>query len=245
MLLYGDCISEMKKLESNSIDMILTDLPYGTTGCSWDMVIPLIPLWAEYKRLIKPKGAIALFGTEPFCSLLRTSNLGQYKYDWFWVKNDAGDCMNAKNKPMRKIEKILIFSKGTTANRSNSRMNYFPQGLISCEKRRSGVDYGKTGGSFKVPRPSHHAYTQKFTNYPTDVLHYSKDRNRLHPTQKPVALLEFLIKSYTEIGSTVLDSCMGSASTGVACFNSQRKFIGIEDNVNYFKVSGDRLQETK
>lgn len=244
MLGQGDCLELMKHIPDGSVDLILTDPPYGTTACKWDSVIPFEPMWEQLKRVIKPNGAIVLFGTEPFCSLLRCSNLEMYKYDWMWEKNDATDAMNAKNKPMRKIEKIMVFSSGTTANKSHKRMNYFPQGLVECSKQRKGNDYGKTGGSFKTYRPSHKPYEQKLTGYPNDLLKFSKDKEKLHPTQKPVALLEYLIKTYTQEGETVLDFTMGSGSTGVAAKNTNRKFIGIELDQNYFEIAKKRIQES-
>lgn len=234
----------LPEIEDNSIDLILTDLPYGTTACKWDTIIPFEPLWKEYERIIKNNGAIALFGTEPFCSHLRLSNIKMYKYDWMWLKNDATDCMNAKNKPMRKVEKIMIFSKGTTANGSKRKMKYNPQGLVECNIKRQGTDYGTTGGSFKQPRPSHHAYTQQFTNYPTDVLHFTKDKNKIHPTQKPVALFEYLIKTYTNEGDTVHDSCLGSGTTLEACKNLNRSCIGFEKSNEWEHHYAERLNKT-
>ena len=240
-LIKGDTLEEMAKLPSGSIDMVLCDLPYGTTACKWDTIIPFEPLWEQYKRLIKKNGAIVLFGTEPFSSYLRLSAIALYKYDWMWVKNDATDAMNAKNKPMRKIEKISVFSHGTTANGSDRRMLYNPQGVVECAKPRSGRDYGATGGSFKVPRPSHKPYTQTQTGFPCDLLHFAKDSDKLHPTQKPVALCEYLIKTYTNEGETVLDNCMGSGTTGVACVNTKRHFIGIERDDKYFAIAQERI----
>ena len=240
-LMKGDCLERMKEIPDGSVDMVLTDPPYGTTACKWDSVIPLEPMWNELKRIIKPNGAIVLFGTEPFSSMLRTSALDVYKYDWFWAKNDATDAMNAKNKPMRKIEKISVFSKGTTANKSPRRMVYNPQGLVPCSKKRVGNDYGATGGSFKTYRPSHGEYTQEYTGYPCDLISFAKDKERLHPTQKPVALMEYLIKTYTNEGETVLDFTMGSGTTGVACVNTNRNFIGIEKDETYFKIAQDRI----
>lgn len=235
----------MQKIPSNSVDMILTDLPYGTTGCKWDIIIPFDKMWPLYNSVIKNKGAIALFGTEPFSSLLRLSNLGMYKYDWRWVKNDATDAMNAKNRPMRKIENISIFSSGTTANKSKNKMPYFPQGLSPSKIKRQGNDYGKTGGSFKQYRPSHKAYTQELTGFPCDVLYFSKDNEKLHPTQKPVALIEYLIKTYTKEGETVLDTCMGSGTTAIACINTNRNYIGFEDDEKSFNISQERIKRHK
>jgi site-specific DNA-methyltransferase (adenine-specific) len=231
----------MKFLNDESVDLILCDLPYGTTQCKWDVILPFDKLWLEYNRIIKPQGAIVLFGTEPFSSHLRLSNLKMYKYDWLWAKNDATDAMNAKNKPMRKIEKISVFSKGTTANGSNNKMNYFPQGLVASNIKRQGNDYGATGGSFKQFRPSHRPYVQELTGYPNDLLHFSKDKEKLHPTQKPVALIEYLIKSYTNENDMVLDNTMGAGTTGIACQNTNRKFTGIEKDKKYFNIAQNRI----
>lgn len=238
---HGDCLELMLDIPDQSIDMILCDLPYGTTACKWDTVISFEPLWQQYERVIKANGAIVLFGTEPFSSLLRTSNLKLYKYDWMWVKNDATDAMNAKNKPMRKVEKISVFSKGVTANGGRVMMKYYPQGLTEASVKRQGNDYGKTGGSFKQYRPSHKPYTQQFTGYPSDLLYFSKDSEKLHPTQKPVHLFEYLIKTYTNEGDTVLDNCAGSGTTGVACQNTKRNFILMEQEQKYVDIIEQRL----
>ena len=244
-LYKGDCLELMKTIPSGSVDAIITDPPYGTTACKWDSVIPFGLMWEQLNRIIKPNGAIVLFGTEPFSSHLRLSNIKMYKYDWMWAKNDATDAMNAKNKPMRKIEKISVFSKGTTANGSKNKMNYFPQGLTEAKIKRQGNDYGATGGSFKQFRPSHKPYTQEFTGYPNDLLNFAKDKEKLHPTQKPVELMEYLIKTYTNENETVLDFTMGSGSTGVACVNTNRNFIGIEMDDNYFNIAEKRIAEAQ
>ena len=241
MLYLGDCLEVMKELKDKSVDMVLADLPYGTTACKWDEVIPFEPMWEQYNRVTKDNAAIVLFSSQPFTATLIVSNLQMFKYEWVWEKSVAGDCMNAKNKPMKKHENILVFSKGTTANRSNRRMTYFPQGLIPIERARSGTDYGATGGSFKVPRPSHKPYIQTLTGYPTSIIKYKNDLEKNHPTQKPVPLLEYLIKTYTNEGDTVLDNVMGSGSTGVACKNLNRKFIGIEKEPKYFEIAEKRI----
>ncbi len=244
-LWQGDCLEVMRELEAGSVDAVIADLPYGTTGCKWDSIIPLNSLWNAYRNTVKKRAAILLFGTEPFSSYLRLSNIEWYKYDWLWAKNDATDAMNAKNKPMRKIEKIAVFSSGTTANGSSNRMPYYPQGLTECSKKRSGTDYGATGGSFKQPRPSHAPYEQKLTGYPCDLLHFPKDSEKLHPTQKPVALMEYLIRTYTNESDTVLDNTAGSFSTGIGCLNTNRKFIGIERDERYFEIGMNRMLKHK
>lgn len=239
----GDCLELMRALPGASVDMILCDLPYGTTACKWDSVIPFTSLWVQYRRLIKDNGAIVLTASQPFTTALAGSNLEMFKYEWIWEKSVAGDCMNAKNKPMKKHENILVFSKGTTANRSGRKMPYFPQGLRATERQRTGTDYGATGGTFKTPRPSHKPYVQTTTGYPTSVVRFKNDNEKLHPTQKPVALMEYLIRTYTNPGDTVLDNCMGSGTTGVACVNTGRNFIGMEMDAGYFAVAEKRIGE--
>lgn len=247
-LRQGDCLEIMKEIPSKSIDMILCDLPYGTTACKWDAVIPFEPLWEQYKRIIKDKGAIALFGAEPFTTELRHSNLEMFKYDWVWVKNNAVGFTNAKLKPMNKHETISIFSSGKTSNGNPNNMPYFPQGLIPYGKEmRSGNKKGKDNTYWRPSLRSSNegGYIQQYTNYPTTVLYFDKVPKAVHPTQKPVALLEYLIKTYTREGETVLDNCMGSGSTGCACVNTNRNFIGIELDKKYFEIAKERIAEAE
>lgn len=246
-LKQGNCLEVMKSIPDGSMYMILCDLPYGTTACKWDTVIPFEPLWAEYKRIIKPNGAIVLFGQEPFSSHLRLSNLDWFKYDWIWHKSKALGFTNAKNKPMNKHEIISIFSEGTCANRSNRRMPYHPQGLVPYGKVVSGIKACKADleeGGHKFARPGHkESFIQEFTNYPTQILEFSNDSSTVHPTQKPIALCEYLIKTYTNENEWVLDNCMGSGTTGVACVNTNRNFIGIEQDENYFAIAKERIEK--
>lgn len=246
MLILGDCLEKMKDIPDKSIDMILTDPPYGTTACKWDTVIPFEPMWAELKRIIKPNGAICLFGSEPFNSALRMSNIKMFKYDWVWVKNISVGFVNAKLKPMNQHEIISIFSTGTTANRSLKNMPYYPQGLKKFDKivrGKKGTAKDSDGNGYGRPSMKD-KYNQKFTGYPKTALIFKKDICKLHPTQKPVALLEYLIKTYTSSGETVLDFTMGSGSTGVACKNLNRKFIGIEKDEKYFEIAKQRIATT-
>ena len=241
MKLYcGDCLEVMKEIPNKSIDMILCDLPYGTTDCRWDSIIPFEPLWEQYNRIIKNNGVVALFGSEPFASCLRMSNIKNYKYDWVWLKNTSGGFIHAKNKPLSFHENVLIFSKGSMGHKNllgDKRMCYFPQGLIPINKIR------KNGAKNVIGiRPSQHDnLISEYTNYPKDILKYDSD-GKIHPTQKPVALLEYLIKTYTNEGETVLDNCMGSGSTGVACKNVGRDFIGIELDEKYFQIAKERIE---
>lgn len=241
----GDCLELMKSIPDGSVDLILTDPPYGTTACKWDSVIPFELMWEQLKRIIKPNRAIILFGSEPFSSLLRCSNLNMYKYDWIWSKSRALGFTNAKNKPMNKHEIISVFSKGTCANRSKNKMPYFPQGLVAYGKTVSGIKACSADlmdGGHKFSRKSHkESFVQEFTNYPNQMLEFKNEGKTIHPTQKPVALLEYLIKTYTQENEVVLDFTMGSGSTGVAALNTKRKFIGIELDQGYFDIAKERI----
>lgn len=243
-LMQGDCLELMKTIPDGSVDMVLTDPPYGTTACKWDNVIPFEPMWAELRRIIKPNGAIVLFGSEPFSSLLRVSNLKMYKYDWVWEKSRALGFMNAKNKPMNKHELISVFSSGTCANGSNKKMTYYPQGLTALNKIVKGrKDSLADQNGHKFSRKSHkEELFQEWTNYPNQLLKFNSEGATVHPTQKPVALLEYLIRTYTQENETVLDFTMGSGSAGVAAKNTNRKFIGIELDENYFNIAKQRIE---
>lgn len=234
----------MGNIPEKSIDLILCDLPYGTTASKWDIVIPFDALWEHYKRIIKQKHAIVLFGAEPFSSRLRLSNLEWYKYDWVWIKNIATGYVNAKLKPMPKHELIHVFSDGKTANCNKNNMPYYPQGLKPFNKDINSGTRNKNS-LFKRPSTDNNVYHQEFTNYPTTDLYFAKDKPVLHPTQKPVALLEYLIKTYTKEDAIILDNCMGVGSTGVACKNTNRNFIGIEKDERYFNIAKERIYDTK
>lgn len=235
----------MNNIPDKSVGMILCDLPFGITSSKWDKAIPFEPLWEQYKRIIKTNGAICLFGAEPFASELRTSNIDWFKYDWVWIKNNAVGFVNAKLKPMNKHEVICVFSEGKTSNGNKNNMPYFPQGLIPYNKEaRSGNKKGKDNTYWRPSLKSSNegGYIQEFTNYPTTVLQFNKVQKAVHPTQKPVPLLEYLIQTYTNDGEIVLDNCMGSGSTGVACVNTNRNFTGIELNKEYFNIAKERIE---
>jgi len=244
VLHLGDCLEVMKDITSGSIDAIITDPPYGTTACKWDSVIDFTLMWEQLNRIIKPNGAIVLFGSEPFSSALRMSNIKNYKYDWIWDKASATNFVHAKNKPMKQHEMISVFSLGVTIHKgqSDKRMNYYPQGLIEINKKRtktinSDVSFTK--------RPSHKSeFISTHTNYPKTILTFKRDKG-FHPTQKPIALIEYLIKTYTNEGETVLDFTMGSGSTGVAAKNLNRNFIGIEQDKKYFEIAQERINNDK
>lgn len=247
-LFHGDCLEVMDKLIEDGVkaDMILTDPPFGTTSCKWDSVIDFNEIWKRAEKLITEKGCICLFGTEPFSSHLRLSNEKMYKYDIKWIKDKPTNFINCNNAPMRLHENISVFSFGMTANGSKKNMKYYPQGLIEVNRKVSDAKNkdGDTLG-YRPSRANHNGHVQKYTNYPTDVIYYSnKIKDRLHPTQKPVDLLEYLIKTYTIEGDTVLDFTMGSGSTGDACMNTNRKFIGIELDEKYFNIAKNRIENS-
>ena len=243
-LIQGDCLEKMKDIPDGSVDMVMCDLPYGTTACSWDSVIPFEELWCNYRRVIKPAGAIVLTASQPFTSALTMSAIDIFKYSLVWKKSRATGHVHAKNKPMKKHEDVLVFSPGTTvhASQSRNRMTYNPQGLI----RKETPTVRKSGGSSDAImsfRPSHRDVIQEYTNYPDSMLYFASEGKTVHPTQKPVALMEYLIRTYTNEGETVLDNCMGSGTTGVACVNTNRNFIGIELDEGYFKIAQDRINQ--
>lgn len=235
-LYQGDCLEIMKQIPDKSIDMVLCDLPYGRTSCSWDIIIPFDKLWEQYKRIIKKNGAILLFGNEPFSSLLRCSNLDWYKYDIYWEKERLTNIQQVKRRVGKTVETISVFYK--------KQCTYNPQ-MIKHEgpKVSNKVKNGKLGlltdgGNKKVKE-----YMDTGYRYPTQVWKFKRDclTSNLHPTQKPVALLEELIKTYSNEGDVVLDNCMGSGSTGVACVNTDRRFIGIELNNEYYQIAENRI----
>jgi site-specific DNA-methyltransferase (adenine-specific) len=243
-LIQGDCLEEMDKLISDGIkvDVIITDPPYGTTACKWDSIIPFDEMWERLNKLIKPNGAIVLFGSEPFSSALRMSNIKNYKYDWVWEKTKAGNFIQAKNMPLKLHELISVFSNGVVIHKGQSkkRMKYYPQGVKNIDKDWYRPKVYNSEHNFK--RPSHKT-KRKITqeNYPSTILKFNSVHNPPHPTQKPITLMEYLIKTYTNEGELVLDFTMGSGSTGVACKNLSRNFIGIEIDEKYFKIAKQNL----
>lgn len=242
-LLHGDCLECMEEIADEAVDLILTDLPYGTTSQKWDKIIPFDKLWLAYRRIIKKNGAIVLFGTEPFMATLICSNLEQFKYTWKWNKIKPSGFLNAKNAPMKCIEQIAVFSTGTIANGSQERMPYNPQGLVTCGKTRPPKNKSIPDGSTTGRRPSReNSYTQEFTNFPRDLIEFPFESKPIHPTQKPVSLLEYLILTYTSQGQVVLDSTMGSGSTGIAALNTGRYFIGIEKEANFYEMARTRME---
>ena len=236
-LILGDCLEELKKISDKSVDIVLTDPPYGTTQCKWDSVIPFEPMWKELKRIIKDNGCIALFGSEPFSSALRMSNIEWFKYDWVWQKSKATGYLNSKNRPLLKHEIVSTFY--------NKQCVYNPQNLI--KKKTPTISKGNRGkknnSSGEVYNKANKDVLQLYKNYPLSIIQFNVDtKAEYHPTQKPVALLEYLIKTYTNENDTVLDFTMGSGSTGIAAKNLNRKFIGIEKDQNYFNIAKDRIE---
>ena len=240
-LINGEALEVMDELikQGIKVDAVITDPPYGTTACKWDSVIPFEPMWERLNKLIKDNGAVVLFGSEPFSSALRMSNIKKYKYDWVWEKSNPSGFVNAKLMPIKSIENILIFSSGGVGNPSKNKMKYFPQNLIPFNKI---VNQERTNNSIYSGKWDKKEHLQTFTNYPKQILKFPNNKNKTgHPTQKPVELMEYLIKTYTNEGEVVLDFTMGSGSTGVACKNLNRKFIGIELNKEYFDIAEDRI----
>ena len=234
VLLYkGDCLEEMKKIPDGSVYLVLTDPPYGTTACKWDSVIPFEPMWEQLHRVAKKSAAIVLFGSEPFSSALRVSNIKRYKYDWVWNKKLAGNGILAKRQPLKIHENIMVF---------NSRV-YYPQMTQGRLRKKMGLYESEiTGGD------SYASETFNSEYYPQSIQDFSAANmrtGRLHPTQKPVALLEYLIRTYTQPGEMVLDFTMGSGSTGVACVNTGRKFIGIEREPRFFEMACKRIEDAQ
>ncbi len=250
-LYKGDCLEVMQQITDGIVDAIITDLPYGTTACKWDKVIPFKPMWKQLNRIIKPNGAIVLFGSEPFSSSLRMSNIKNYRYDWIWHKNTGGGFATAKKQPMKRHELISIFYKKLPTynpiyqDYSESTKKRFKDGEKVNRKKQFIKSTNKinNGLSFKGDQP----ILLKRGKYPESVqkINNLANNKRLHPTQKPVALMEYLIKTYTNENETVLDFTMGSGSTGVAAKNLNRNFIGIEQDDNYFNIATDRINKVE
>ena len=243
LLMQGDCLERMKEIPDGSVDMVMCDLPYGTTTCSWDLIIPFEPLWEAYRRVCKKNAAIVLTASQPFTSALVMSNLKMFKYCWVWEKSRPGDIFNAKNKPLKNHEDLVVFSTGTTANGSDNRMPYYPIGVQAGGVKTNNPDDEER--AFKSKRPSHKtSHMTHGSEYPRSVLKIpNPNKGSVHPTQKPVALMEYLIRTYTNPNELVLDNTMGSGTTGVACMNTGRRFIGIERDEKYFEIAKTRITD--
>ena len=231
-----DCLEGMKRIPDGSVDMILCDLPYGTTANKWDTIIPFEPLWEQYERVIKDNGAIVLTASQPFSSALVASNFKGFKHEWIWEKERGTGFQVAKYRPMQKHEHILVFTK------RGDKVNYYPI-KTKLEKPLKSRSAGTASGSSPLAKVNNYEiiYTDK---HPLSILEFSRDNaNRVHPTQKPVPLFEYLIKTYTNKGETVLDNCMGSGTTAIACMNTDRNYIGFELDETYHKLATERISD--
>ena len=237
-----DCLEVMRQIPDKSIDLIVCDPPFSTTANEWDILIDFKKLWAQYERIIKDDRAIVLFGSGSFTYKLISSNEDLYRYKWIWYKTKRGNFVNANNRPMTAYEEIMVFSKAATANGSKNKMLYNPQGLIP--KKTVRHDNGTRFGTMAGKRPSHQETTiSEYTNYPCDVLEFASETSPVHPTQKPIPLIEYLIRTYTNEGDLVLDNCIGSGTTAVACLKEKRHFIGYEITKEYFDIAQERIKQ--
>lgn len=249
-LMLGDCLERMKEIPDGSVDLILCDLPYGTTACKWDSVIPFDKLWEQYTRVIKQQSGVVLFGSQPFTSALIMSNPKLFKYNLVWEKSKASNFVHANYQPLKAHEDICIFSKAGAAQGTKLPMTYnkqMTQGIPYNKGKGHADNLHLSGGLTR--KSSIELKNESGSRTPRSVLYYataeSEGKAGLHPTQKPVKLMEYLIKTYSNEGNTVLDNCMGSGTTGVACINTARSFIGIEMNEDYFNIASKRIAEAQ
>lgn len=246
-IILGDCLEKMKDIPYGSVDAIITDLPYGTTACKWDSVIPFEPLWEQYRRMIKPTGAIVLFSQQPFTSALIMSNIEMWKYNWIWQKDNGSNFLNAHHQPLKITEDICVFGfAATTESKKGIYLNYNPQmrlgykpyKCVSGAQREDtamvrGVCKAQDGGTLTISDGS---------RFPINLIQFNRDKERLHPTQKPIELIQYLIRTYTNEGDTVLDSCCGSGTTAIAAIREKRNFICIEKDPNFYEVAKKRIE---
>lgn len=243
----AECLAVMANMPSNSIDLVLCDLPYGTTACAWDSVINVDVLWREYRRLLRPTGTVVLTAAQPFSTAVTYPALDLFKHASVWVKNRPTGPQHAKNRPMSKHEDVLVFSKGKMGHSVQvgaKRMTYNPQGVTDSKTKK--VTAKGSHSKLTGPRPNQvgREYVSQ-TGFPHTVLLFDKEEFHEHPTQKPVALMEYLVRTYSNEGDTVLDNCMGSGTTGVACVQTGRKFIGVELDTSYFEIAKRRIDESR
>ena len=237
-LMQGCCLELMARIPDGSVDMVLCDLPYGTSACKWDSVIPFEPLWAHYKRVCKKNAAIVLTASQPFTSVLVLSNPKMFKHEWVWHKSKCGSSFTAKFRPMAKHESVLVFGRG--------RVTYNPQMVAGEPYQRTRKPPPINNHVLGLGRNGRSTTINTGTRYPESVIFFQQQwrrQDQIHPTQKPVALMEYLIRTYTTRGETVLDNTMGSGTTGVACANTGRRFIGIEREEKYFKIARERISK--
>lgn len=239
-LKQGDCLKLMRNIPDASVDMILCDLPYGTTACKWDSIIPFEPLWEEYRRIAKKNAAIVLTSAQPFTTMLIMSNFDNFKYSLVWKKNRPTGFMQAKTKPLNAHEDILVFGEFSVAAQYFNG-TYNPQGV----KDAGETTYSNKRKTDHITGNRAQGTTKSGTGYPKSVLEFSSETKTQHPTQKPVALMEYLIRTYTNEGDVVLDNCMGSGTTGVACVNTGRRFIGMEMDAGYYEIAKGRIMAAR
>lgn len=247
-LMQGDCLERMKEIEDGSVDMVLADPPYGTTACKWDSIIPLEPMWEQLKRVIKPNGAIVMTASQPFTTTLIASNMKMFKYCWVWDKKLPVGHLVSKYRPLQRTEDCVVFSNGACSyTKSGSCMSYFPEMEIRSRTRKHIACTTKSELVNEHELDPNYKRSDYSERYPTNIVEISNAarNSNVHPTQKPVALMEYLIKTYTNEGHTVLDFTMGSGTAGVACKNLNRSFIGIELDNKYFKIAEERIKDTK
>ncbi len=232
----GNCLEVMAKLAPESVDLILCDLPYGTTPCLWDVLIPFEALWKQYRRVAKRNAAIVLTSDQPFTTTMIASNYSEFRYCWTWKKPYATGFMNANKMPLKNTEDVCVFYRKLPT--------YNPQGIVEVNKSKITKRANSTSVYNNMALKEGAAFTQRFTNYPRQVIEFAREKGKtIHPTQKPVALMEYMIRTYTNEGDTVLDNCMGSGSTGVACKNLNRSFIGIELDPQHFETAKKRIED--
>ena len=232
MLHLGDCLDVMQDIPDGSVDAVICDPPFGTTACKWDSIIPLEPMWAQLKRIVKPNGAIVLMAQTPFDKMLGASNIADLRYEWIWQKESGSGHLNAKKAPMKNHENALVFYTVPPTYNPQMRVGFKP--YTQTQGKTKSQNYGSQTGVITISNGE---------RYPLSVLEFARDKNKTHPTQKPVALMEYLIRTYTNEGETVLDFTMGSGTTGVACKNLGRDFIGIELDQGYFDIAQQRIEQ--
>lgn len=237
-LYNGDCLEVMQQMSDESINLICADLPYGSTELTWDKHINSVKMWECFNRILKLDGNVVLFSTQPFTTKLINSNPSMFRYEIIWIKSRPTGFANANYRPMRKHENILVFTKSSTSTAGDIHATYNPQGLIVKERKIKRSSRGYQGERVN----SKDEYISKYTNYPTTIWEFASEGKTVHPTQKPIPLMEEIVKTFSKENEIVLDCCMGSGSTGVACLNTNRRFIGIEKDEKYFKISCERLE---
>ena len=242
-----DCLVGMKKIPDASVDCVICDLPYGTTACKWDSVIPFDKLWEQYKRIVKNTGAIVLFSQQPFTSALIMSNIDMYKYNWIWKKESGTNFLNSHHQPLKITEDICIFGMAaTTESKKKVYMEYHPQmikGLkpYSCKSGIQRKDTAMVRGKCQAQNGGYLTVSDG-SRFPVNLLEFIRDKDKIHPTQKPVALIQYLIRTYSNEGDTILDNCMGSGTTAIACIREKRNFIGFELNKEYYDKACKRIK---